>query len=58
MYDGNDRFRNWGLNEYESKIIALERELVYLQNRVLTLNEHKEQIVKHYENKNRRSFNS
>ena len=40
-YDGNDRFRNWGIEEYESKIIRLEAYNQFLKSRVITLKEQK-----------------
>ena len=48
-YDGNDRFRNWGIEEYESKIIRLEAHNQFLKSRVITLKEQKAVLTERLE---------
>jgi hypothetical protein len=40
-YDGQDRFRNWGPDEYEYRIKRLEAEAVFLKSDVITCREQK-----------------
>jgi len=39
IYNFNDRFRNWGPDEYEYKIESLEASNRFLLNRIITLKE-------------------